>query len=185
MITRSTEFPGLIIIEPRVFGDERGYFFESYHATRYLQNEIPAQFIQDNESMSGRGVIRGLHYQLNPFAQAKLVRVVEGEVFDVAVDLRKGSPGFGKWFGIVLSGNNKTQLFIPEGFAHGFAVLSEYAIFSYKCTSYYNSMAERGMRFNDPSLNIDWKLPQNEIIISEKDRNAPFLGEAEMNFIFR
>lgn len=163
----------------------RGYFFESYHKENYLSAGIQAAFVQDNESKSGRGVVRGLHYQLEPFAQAKLVRVIEGEVYDVAVDLRKGSPTFGKWFGIFLNGSNKLQLYIPEGFAHGFSVISEIAVFSYKCSTYYNSAAERGIRFNDPFLEIDWKLAEEEQISSEKDRKAPLLIDAEMNFIYK
>jgi dTDP-4-dehydrorhamnose 3,5-epimerase len=184
MISRTTDIRGLIIIEPKVHADHRGYFFESFHQENCLRTGIHETFVQDNESKSAKGVVRGLHYQMEPFAQAKLVRVIEGEVFDVAVDLRKGSPTFGKWFGICLNGTNKLQLFIPEGFAHGFSVLSETAVFSYKCSKYYNQASERGIRFDDPSLAIDWRIPLNEQSSSEKDRNAPLFIDAEMNFIY-
>ena len=179
-----TPLPGLLMIEPRVFEDERGYFFESYQQERYFQHEIKTIFIQDNESKSSRGVVRGLHYQLAPFDQAKLVRVVEGKVFDVAVDLRKGSPTFGKWFGAELDSTNKRQLFIPRGFAHGFSVLSETAVFAYKCDNGYNKESERAININDPKLAIDWQLPEIEQIVSQKDRLAPFFDQAEMNFNF-
>lgn len=181
----ATPLPGLVIIEPRVFEDSRGYFMESYQAERFLEAGIKTPFVQDNESKSGFGVVRGLHYQLEPFGQAKLVRVVHGKVFDVAVDIRKGSPTFGKWFGIELDGNNKKQLFIPPGFAHGFSVLSETAIFTYKCDSLYNHEAERTINLNDPNLAIDWKLNQSVQIVSEKDKNAPCFNEAEINFVFK
>jgi dTDP-4-dehydrorhamnose 3,5-epimerase len=179
-----TPLPGLLIIEPRIFEDERGYFFESYQKERYFQNTMKTEFIQDNESKSGRGVVRGLHYQLEPFGQAKLVRVVLGKVFDVAVDLRKGSPTFGRWFGVELDESGKRQLFIPRGFAHGFSVLSEMAVFVYKCDNIYSKESERAININDPKLNINWQLPENEQIVSEKDRLAPLFGEAEMNFNF-
>ena len=179
-----TSLPGLLIIEPRVFEDSRGYFFESYQEERYKEGGINASFIQDNESKSIRGVVRGLHYQLAPYAQAKLVRVIEGRVYDVAVDLRKGSPTFGKWFGLELDGNSKKQLFVPRGFAHGFSVLSETAIFSYKCDNIYNKKADRAMNPNDPELKIDWMLGDTQPIVSEKDLAAPLFSKAEMNFIF-
>jgi dTDP-4-dehydrorhamnose 3,5-epimerase len=179
-----TSFPGLLIIEPRVISDQRGYFFESWQTERYSEAGITAKFIQDNESKSMRGVVRGLHYQLEPWSQAKLVRVVEGKVYDVAVDLRKGSPTFGKWFGLELDGESKKQLFIPRGFAHGFSVLSETAVFTYKCDNIYNSIYERSVNLNDPQLNIDWKLGSIEPIISEKDLKAPFFRDGEMNFKF-
>ncbi len=179
-----TSLPGLLIIEPKVFEDERGYFFESFHYERYLEAGIRVQFIQDNESKSEKGVIRGLHYQLNPFAQAKLVRVVQGTVYDVAVDLRKNSPSFGRWFGIELNEKNKQQLYIPRGFAHGFSVLSETAVFSYKCDNLYSRELERSIKFDDPFLGIDWKINKAEQKVSEKDLNAPALNKAEMNFIF-
>jgi dTDP-4-dehydrorhamnose 3,5-epimerase len=178
-----TPLADLKVIEPKVFEDHRGYFLETYNREQFLQSGISSGFIQDNESMSSRGVIRGLHYQLDPFAQAKLVRVITGAVFDVAVDLRKGSPTFGKWFGKELSGENKLQMLIPRGFAHGFSVLSTTVVFAYKCDNYYNKQAERGIRFNDPFLAIDWQLSGEEWLVSEKDRMAPLFAQAEMNFI--
>lgn len=179
-----THIPGLLVIEPRVHADSRGYFFESWHEERYRKEGIESAFIQDNESKSDRGVVRGLHYQLEPWAQAKLVRVIEGSVFDVAVDLRKGSPTFGQWFGLELNDESKKQLFIPRGFAHGFSVLSEKAVFSYKCDNYYNREAERSISLNDPKLGIDWKLGNSAPVVSEKDMKAPLFEEAEMNFKF-
>jgi dTDP-4-dehydrorhamnose 3,5-epimerase len=179
-----TPLPGLLIIEPRVFEDARGYFFETYQEERYNEAGINANFIQDNESKSVRGVVRGLHYQLAPWSQAKLVRVVQGRVFDVAVDLRRGSPTFGQWFGFELSEQNKKQMFVPRGFAHGFSVLSETAVFSYKCDNIYNREAERSINPNDSALNINWNLESADAIISEKDMAAPMLANAEMNFIF-
>ncbi|MBN2634968.1 MAG: dTDP-4-dehydrorhamnose 3,5-epimerase [Prolixibacteraceae bacterium] len=179
-----TPIEGLYIIEPRVFNDDRGYFLESYQKSRYSDLGIAADFIQDNESKSVKGVVRGLHYQLNPYAQSKLVRVVQGAVFDVAVDLRKGSPTFGQWFGIELSAENKKQFFVPRGFAHGFSVLSETAIFSYKCDNVYNKESERAININDPKLKIDWKINRVNQVVSDKDIAAPFFDDAEMNFIF-
>lgn len=179
-----TEIPGLLIVEPTVFEDHRGYFFESFHLQRYEEFGIAAEFIQDNESKSDRGVVRGLHYQLNPFAQAKLVRVVLGAVYDVALDLRVGSPTYGKWFGIELNETNKRQLFVPRGFAHGFSVLSETAVFSYKCDNVYNKEAERAINPFDPQLGIDWQLNETEWKVSDKDRIAPMFTDAEVNFSF-
>jgi dTDP-4-dehydrorhamnose 3,5-epimerase len=179
-----TPIPGLIIIEPRIFEDQRGYFFESFQQQRYIEAGINAQFIQDNESKSGRGVVRGLHYQLQPYAQAKLVRVVLGAVYDVAVDLRLGSPTFGQWFGLELNENNKKQMFVPRGFAHGFSVLSETAVFSYKCDNIYNREADRSINAFDPKLAIDWQLNESEWSVSEKDQVAPMFENAEMNYIF-
>jgi len=179
-----TSFPGLVVVEPRVHEDARGYFFESWQAERYHAVGIGARFIQDNESKSLQGVVRGLHYQLDPWSQAKLVRVVEGRVFDVAVDLRKGSPTFGRWYGVVLDGVSKKQMYIPRGFAHGFSVLSEVAVFSYKCDNVYNQEAERSLNLFDPGLNIDWNLKDTDPLVSEKDREAPRMDQAEMNFIF-
>lgn len=179
-----TLFPGLLILEPQVFGDQRGYFFESWQQERYQKAGIDTTFIQDNESKSVQGVVRGLHYQLEPWAQAKLVRVVHGRVFDVAVDLRKGSPTFGKWFGMELDCELKKQLFIPRGFAHGFSVLSESAVFSYKIDNVYNREAERAININDSDLNIDWQVHTQSAIISEKDLKAPCLKDAEINFKF-
>jgi dTDP-4-dehydrorhamnose 3,5-epimerase len=179
-----TPIPGLKIIEPKVFADERGYFFESFNEAVFVSHNLNYKFIQDNESKSTYGVIRGLHYQLEPYSQAKLVRVLQGKVFDVAVDIRKGSPGFGKWYGIELSSENKLQLLIPRGFAHGFSVLSETAVFSYKCDGLYRKDAERGILFNDPFLNIDWKINNDKNIISEKDKIQPLFNDAEKNFTF-
>ncbi len=179
-----TEIPGLVVIEPRVFEDDRGYFFETFHRDKYIEAGIEKPFIQDNESKSDRGVVRGLHYQLGDFAQAKLVRVVQGKVYDVVVDLRKGSPTFGVCFGIELSDSNKKQLFVPRGFAHGFSVLSETAIFTYKCDNLYNKDSERSINPFDEKLNIDWNLDDSEQIVSEKDKQAPTFDNAEMNFIF-
>ncbi|SHJ69415.1 dTDP-4-dehydrorhamnose 3,5-epimerase [Tangfeifania diversioriginum] len=179
-----TSLPGLLVIEPRVFEDERGYFFETYQEERYKEAGINTNFIQDNESKSVRGVVRGLHYQLAPWAQAKLVRVVQGRVFDVAVDLRKGSPTFGQWLGVELSEQNKKQMLVPRGFAHGFSVLSETAVFSYKCDNIYDREAERSINPNDSMLKINWNLEGADPIISEKDAAAPMLSNAEMNFIF-
>lgn len=179
-----TFIPGLVVIEPKVFSDQRGYFFESFNEKTFSDNGLNYNFIQDNESKSTFGVIRGLHYQLEPYAQAKLVRVLQGCVLDVAVDLRKDSPTFGKWFGQELSCENKLQLLIPRGFAHGFSVLSETAIFIYKCDSLYNKEAERGIHFNDPFLGIDWKIEENKRVISDKDTVQPIFHNAEKNFSF-
>lgn len=179
-----TPLPGLLVIEPSVFNDQRGYFYESYNLNRYTGLGVETVFVQDNESKSDMGVIRGLHYQLNPVAQAKLVRVVQGAVYDVALDLRKGSPTFGKWFGIEISESDKKQLFIPRGFAHGFSVLSETAIFSYKCDNAYSREHERAINAFDPQLAIDWQLNESEWKVSEKDKIAPLFADAEMNFIF-
>ncbi|MDR2910380.1 MAG: dTDP-4-dehydrorhamnose 3,5-epimerase [Bacteroidales bacterium] len=179
-----TFIQGLLIIEPLIFEDERGYFFESYNKIKYFQSGLDTEFIQDNESKSTKGVIRGLHYQLAPFAQSKLVRVVQGRIFDVAVDLRKGSPSYGKWFGLELNDTDKKQFFIPRGFAHGFSVLSETAILSYKCDNVYKKEYERSVNFNDQYLKIEWEIDPSNIIVSEKDKQAPFFENAEMNFIF-
>jgi dTDP-4-dehydrorhamnose 3,5-epimerase len=179
-----TPLPGLLILEPCVYEDNRGYFFESYHLQKYSQNGIEARFVQDNESKSGRGVVRGFHYQLNPVPQAKLVRVVVGEVYDVALDLRKGSPTFGQWFGLEINETNKKQLFIPRGFAHGFSVLSETAVFSYKCDNNYSRENERTINPFDPQLGIDWQLDITEYKVSHKDQVAPLFADAEINFIF-
>ncbi len=184
MKIKETPLPGLLIIEPRVHGDSRGYFFESWQEERYKKAGIFAGFVQDNESKSLRGVVRGLHYQLEPWSQAKLVRVVQGRVYDVALDLRKGSPTFGKWFGMELNDDSKKQLFIPRGFAHGFSVLSDTAIFSYKIDNAYNRDSERAININDSDLNIDWQLDAENSIVSEKDLNAPLFKNAEMNFKF-
>jgi dTDP-4-dehydrorhamnose 3,5-epimerase len=179
-----TPIPGLLIIEPKVFEDKRGYFFESYSEKSFNEAGITTRFVQDNESKSARGTLRGLHYQLNPFSQTKLVRVIEGVVLDVAVDLRKDSPTFGQWHSVELSAENKLQFYVPQGFAHGFSVLSETATFSYKCDNLYHPELERGIQFNDTALGIDWKIPLNEAILSPKDLNHPKFSDAEINFIF-
>jgi dTDP-4-dehydrorhamnose 3,5-epimerase len=179
-----TPIPDLLIIEPQIFADERGYFFESFSELKFAKVGLASSYVQDNESKSHKGVIRGLHYQLAPHAQSKLIRVVRGTVFDVAVDLRKGSPTFGQWYGLEVSASKKNQLYIPKGFAHGFSVLSDYAIFSYKCDDFYKPEADRGIRFDDPELNIDWKVPKDKALVSEKDRNLPYLADAEINFTY-
>lgn len=180
-----TGFDGLKVFEPRVFADSRGYFFESFNQKTFSEAGIDAVFVQDNESKSGYGVLRGLHYQLNPFAQAKLVRVVEGRVLDVVVDIRKGSPSFGKHFAVELTAENKKQLFIPRGFAHGFSVLSETCIFQYKCDNYYSKESEGGIAFNDPLLGIDWGIDLDKAIVSEKDRSLPLMEKALNNFEYK
>ncbi|GAB1415915.1 dTDP-4-dehydrorhamnose 3,5-epimerase [Paludibacter sp.] len=177
-----TPISGLLIIKPRIFEDSRGFFYESYNKLKYNELGINIDFCQDNQSKSSYGVIRGLHYQLSPHSQTKLVSVIKGVVWDVAVDLRKDSPTYGQWYGIELSESNKLQFLIPKGFAHGFSVLSEYAIFTYKCDDYYNQSLERGIIFNDPQLNIDWKIPVENAIISPKDTIHPFFKDAEKNF---
>lgn len=167
-----TEIDGVYIIEPRVFEDARGYFFESYNEAEFVKNGIPNRFVQDNQSKSSYGVIRGLHCQLGEHSQAKLVRVLKGKVLDVAVDIRKGSPTFGKHVAVELSAENQRQLFIPRDFLHGFSVLSEEAIFAYKCDNLYCKEAEFGIRYDDPEIGIDWKIPTDKVITSEKDRLA-------------
>jgi dTDP-4-dehydrorhamnose 3,5-epimerase len=178
-----TKIKDLYIIEPDVFSDSRGYFFESY-TKKKLDALLPENytFVQDNESKSSYGVLRGLHYQLAPYSQTKLVRVIQGSVYDVAVDIRKDSPTFAQWVGVELTGENKKQLLIPKGFAHGFVVLSESAVFAYKCDEYYNPKAERGIIFDDPALGIDWKIDPADMIIADRDRKWPVLAEAEINF---
>ena len=166
-----TEIPDVIIIEPQVFGDDRGYFFESFRQDQFDEHIGKVNFIQDNESKSTYGVLRGLHFQLPPFAQSKLVRVIKGKILDLAVDIRKDSPTFGKSVSIELSEDNKKQLFIPRGFAHGFVALSEEVIFSYKCDNYYNKESEASIIYNDATLNIDWKIKPKDILLSEKDKS--------------
>jgi dTDP-4-dehydrorhamnose 3,5-epimerase len=180
-----TDFPGLLIIEPKVFADSRGYFFESFREDILQQFNAKYNWIQENESVSNFGVIRGLHYQLNPFSQAKLVRVIVGEVLDVVMDVRRGSPTFGKKFEIILSGENKKQLLIPEGFAHGFSVLQDGTIFSYKCNNLYNKDSERGINLLDTSLAINWQIETNKAIISDKDKMNPNFINADYNFEFQ
>ncbi|ATA91934.1 MULTISPECIES: dTDP-4-dehydrorhamnose 3,5-epimerase [Capnocytophaga] len=173
-----TEIKDVIIIEPKIFGDERGYFFESFSQEKFVEQVCKTTFVQDNESKSRYGVVRGLHFQKPPFSQSKLVRVVVGKVLDVAVDIRKGSPTFGKHVAVELSAENKRQLFVPRGFAHGFAVLSEEVIFQYKCDNYYNPKEEGSVLWNDPALQIDWKIPHQDIILSQKDKESPLLKDA-------
>ncbi len=174
-----TDLEGVLIVEPKVFGDARGYFFETWRQDAYAAAGIDCQFVQDNESKSSFGVLRGLHWQAAPHTQAKLVRVVSGAVLDVAVDIRRNSPTFGRHVAIELSAANKRQLFIPRGFAHGFAVLSQEAIFAYKCDNAYCPAAERGLRFDDPALHIDWRIQPQQWNLSPKDQRHPLLADIE------
>ncbi|MBO7315638.1 MAG: dTDP-4-dehydrorhamnose 3,5-epimerase [Paludibacteraceae bacterium] len=167
-----TDIEGVFILKPHIFNDERGYFFESFSARKFEEKVAKTTFIQDNESKSSYGVVRGLHFQKPPFAQSKLVRVIKGAVLDVAVDIRKNSPTYGKYIAVELTEENKLQLFIPRGFAHGFSVLSNEAIFQYKCDNFYNKESEGSILWNDEILNIDWKIPKEKIILSEKDKNS-------------
>lgn len=179
-----TGIQGLFVFEPKVFPDSRGYFFESYNRNIFIEQGINIDFVQDNQSSSTYGVIRGLHFQLPPHAQSKLVRVLSGRILDVAVDIRRGSPTFGKHFAIELSAENKKQLFLPHGFAHGFSVLSETAEVLYKCDAFYNKQSESGIMFNDPELNIDWQIPTDKQVISEKDMNNPTFSNLVEGFIY-
>ncbi|MDP4188662.1 MAG: dTDP-4-dehydrorhamnose 3,5-epimerase [Bacteroidota bacterium] len=179
-----TEIPDVLIIEPKVFEDERGYFYESYNEKALAEEGLNYKFVQDNQSKSSYGVLRGLHYQLAPYSQTKLVRILEGRVFDVAVDLRKGSPSFGKWIKVELSAENKRQLIIPRGFAHGFSVLSPTAVFFYKVDNLYTPKAERGILYSDKKLNIDWGLEGIKPLVAAKDNVLPPFDEAEINFIY-
>lgn len=173
-----TSIPGVVIIEPKVFGDERGYFFESWSQKDFDEQVRPIRFVQDNESRSRYGVLRGLHFQKGEHAQSKLVRVVKGRVLDVAVDIRKGSPTYGKHVKVELTGENHRQFFIPRGFAHGFVVLSEEAVFQYKCDNLYAPQSEGSIIWNDPALGIDWQVPAGDVILSPKDSLHPVLAEA-------
>jgi len=177
-----TEISGLLVVQPDVFNDSRGFFFESYNRKRYDELGIPNEFVQDNISKSKKGTVRGLHYQVGKFAQGKLCQVIEGEVLDVAVDIRFNSPTFGKYFSLILNSETKSQLWIPGGFAHGFSVLSDEAIFSYKCSNYYSKADERSIIYSDPDLNIDWKI--KEPIVSEKDLSAVKFKDIEKEFQF-
>ena len=179
-----TDIPGVVIIEPKVFGDERGYFFESWSQKEFDEKVRPIKFVQDNESKSHYGVLRGLHFQKGKYAQSKLVRVVKGRVLDVAVDIRKGSPTFGQHVKVELSEENHRQFFIPRGFAHGFVVLSEEAIFQYKCDNYYAPQEEGAIAWNDPGLNIDWPVSISDLILSEKDKCHPSLSDIPTVFEF-
>ena len=176
----TTAIEGVVILEPEVFGDGRGYFFESFSQREFEEKVCKTTFVQDNESSSRYGVLRGLHFRKPPHAQAKLVRVVKGKVLDIAVDIRKGSPTFGHHVSTELSGENKRQLFIPRGFAHGFAVLSNEVVFQYKCDRYYVPHSEGGILWNDPALGIDWKLPEEDVILSEKDKKNVLLNELKL-----
>jgi len=179
-----TSIPDLLIFEPKVIEDSRGYFFESYNLQTFQDAGISINFVQDNQSSSKYGVIRGLHYQLLPYAQGKLIRVLAGTILDVAVDIRKGSPTFGKSFSIELSAENKKQLFLPSGFAHGFSVLSKHAEVLYKCDSFYNRETEAGILYNDASINIDWRIPAGREIVSEKDKRLPVFADCKNNFTY-
>lgn len=179
-----TAIPDVYIIEPTIFGDDRGYFFESFNLEKFEENIYPIKFVQDNESKSSRGVLRGLHFQKPPFTQAKLVRCIEGEVLDVAVDIRRGSPNYGKYVAVKLTGENKKQLYVPRGFAHGFAVLSETAVFAYKVDNTYAPKYDGGIIWNDETLEIDWNLSKNEIKLSDKDVKLPTLASLDSPFIY-
>ncbi len=179
-----TEFPGLVIFEPAVFADSRGYFFESYNENTFNAAGVDIRFVQDNQSKSSYGVIRGLHYQLNPHAQTKLVRVLSGSILDVVVDIRQGSPTYGRAFSIELSAINNKQLLVPKGFAHGFSVLSETAEVLYKCDAFYNKESEGGIIYNDAALGIDWQIPADKAIVSDKDLVLPTLTACKNNFVF-
>ncbi len=177
-----TSIEGAYIIEPRIFSDSRGYFFESYSQKEFDEKIGPIRFVQDNESYSSYGVLRGLHFQKPPFVQSKLVRVISGRVLDVAVDIRKGSPTYGQHVAVELSGENHRQFFIPRGFAHGFVVLSETALFQYKCDNFYAPQSEGAIAWDDPDLAIDWRIPADRILLSEKDRSHPLLKDMEPVF---
>jgi len=174
-----TALPGVLIVEPKVFGDARGYFFESWNQAAFEAAGITNKWVQDNESKSCHGVLRGLHYQAAPYTQAKIVRAIVGAVLDVAVDIRKGSPTFGKHVAVELSAENKRQLYIPRGFAHGFAVLSDEAVFAYKCDNPYAPAADRGVLFSDPAIGIDWRIDVSKALLSEKDKKHPLLSQIE------
>jgi dTDP-4-dehydrorhamnose 3,5-epimerase len=179
-----TSIPGLLVIEPRIYRDARGYFYESFNERLFREHGLDFGFVQDNESRSGRNVIRGLHYQLEPYAQTKLLRVIEGEIFDVVVDLRKDSPAFGTWSGIEVSAENKLQVLVPKGCAHGFRVISESATVFYKCDEFYHPGHERGLLYSDHTLAIDWGIEPDKAVVSEKDKNASPFSDAEFNFLY-
>lgn len=177
-----TEIEGLVIVESRIFRDDRGYFYESFSQREFEENVCRTTFVQDNQSMSSYGVVRGLHFQKPPYCQSKLVRCIKGAVLDVAVDIRKGSPTFGKYVAVELTEDNHRQFFVPRGFAHGFAVLSEVAVFQYKCDNYYNKESEGAIAWNDEQIAVDWRLPSEKVILSEKDKLSKPLAEAEFLF---
>ncbi len=179
-----TPLPGVIIFEPVVYPDGRGFFFESYNRHLFQSNNIANDFVQDNQSFSVYGVVRGLHYQREPYAQAKLIRVLKGRILDVVVDLRRGSPGFGKYYSIELTAENKKQIFVPKGFAHGFSVLSDSAEISYKCDQFYNKQSESGIRYDDIRLKIDWQIPPGKELISDKDAQLSAFDPSLTDFIY-
>lgn len=180
----TTDFPGLLIFDPVVFGDDRGYFFESYNELTFDRHGVQVKFVQDNQALSSYGVLRGLHFQNNPYSQTKLIRTLQGTILDVVVDMRLGSPTCGKAFSIELSADNKRQLLVPQGFAHGYSVLSDEAEVFYKCDNFYNKESEGGVAYNDPALQIDWKLPADKIILSAKDLLHPVFAQSSHNFVF-
>jgi len=180
-----TEIPGLLIYEPKVHGDSRGYFFESYNANTFREEGVEIVFVQDNQARSNYGVLRGLHFQQEPYAQTKLIRVLEGTILDVVVDLRSGSPAYGKVYTIELSAENKRQMLVPKGFAHGYSVLSPTAEVMYKCDNFYHKASEGGIIYNDPALQIDWGIPSAEAIVSEKDLVLPVLADCKHNFVYK
>ena len=179
-----TDIEGVVIIEPRIFKDERGYFYESFSQREFEEKVCRTVFVQDNQSKSSYGVLRGLHFQKPPYAQSKLVRCIKGTVLDVAVDIRKGSPTFGKYVAVELSEENHRQFFIPRGFAHGFAVLSDEAVFQYKCDNFYNKESEGAVAWDDPELCIDWKVPADKVLLSEKDKQNKCIADADFLFDF-
>ena len=178
----NTDIEGVVIIEPRIFRDERGYFYESFSQREFEEKVCRTVFVQDNQSKSSYGVLRGLHFQKPPYAQSKLVRCIKGTVLDVAVDIRKGSPTFGKYVAVELSEDNHRQFFIPRGFAHGFAVLSDEAVFQYKCDNFYNKESEGSVAWNDPELAIDWRIPAEKVLLSEKDKQSKTISDADYLF---
>ncbi len=180
-----TDFPGLLVFEPKVFEDNRGYFFESYNQKIFSEEGVEINFVQDNQARSSYGVVRGLHFQKDPFAQTKLIRALSGEIIDVAVDIRKGSLTYGQAFTILLSAENKKQLLVPKGFAHGYSVISETAEVFYKCDEFYHKETEGGISLNDPALEIDWQIPVDKMIISEKDKQSDLLENTVHNFVFK
>lgn len=185
MNIEQTDFPGLFLVKPQILEDHRGYFFEAFNYRKFKdQTGIDITFVQDNQSSSKYGVMRGLHYQLEPYGQAKLVRVLDGRILDVVVDLRADSPTFGKSYTLAMDHTDHTQLFVPKGFAHGFVVLSDMAEVIYKCDNYYTPTYERGLLFNDPVLEIDWQVPEEDMLMSEKDKGLPALDKAEYNFSY-
>lgn len=179
-----TELEGVVILEPRLFKDDRGYFFESFSQREFDEKVRPVKFVQDNESQSVYGVLRGLHFQKPPFAQSKLVRVIQGAVLDVAVDIRVGSPTYGKHVAVELTAENHRQLFIPRGFAHGFSVLTDEVVFQYKCDNFYAPQSEGAIAWNDPALGIDWRIPEASVILSEKDKHHPLLKDLPETFYY-